>query len=213
MFLFAPKKSTAVAFKYLDLGGIGGRGGVVRFFMLVHDIPFTEELIEPGEAWAKVKPQLIKSGENPAGKLPVVKTDDGATLTQHIAIMRKLAADRSISQGDFANDAIADEYQSFREAWVDAAFLGGDKGKFQRHVVEELAVFEGLYIKYATYSTFLSSSKPLWGDTAIASLIRDIILTGFLDENDLPALAPRLYTMYSAFIAIPAVAKWIESKK
>mmetsp|Transcript_17085 Transcript_17085/g.53361 ORF Transcript_17085/g.53361 Transcript_17085/m.53361 type:complete len:212 (+) Transcript_17085:73-708(+) len=201
--------SAPVDFKYLNFGGIGGRGGVVRFFMLANDIAYKETLITPGEEWAAAKKAMMESGENPAGTVPIVQYD-GKMLTQHVAIMRQLAKDRGVASSDFANDAVADQYQAFRDAWVDAAFLGGDKEKFKEFVKTELKVFEGLYAKYGTADTYLSSPKPLWGDAALAALIRDLILTGFLTEAEIP---PRLAKMYSALVAIPAIAAWIESKK
>jgi len=189
---------------YLNIGGIGGRGGVVRFFMLANDMAFTETLIPPGDEWQTKKAELVATAENPAGTVPVVKTD-GKTLTQHVAIMRYLAGSQGLSSGDYANDAVADQYQAFRDAWVTAAFMGGDKDKFKAHAKAELKVFNELYVKYATADVYLSSAKPLWGDVAIASLIRDLVLTDLFDAAELQTIAPRLATMYQAFLAIPAI--------
>ena len=50
--------STALVFKYLALPmGLGGRGGVERFFLLSQDIPFKEELYS-GDAWTTEKSSL-----------------------------------------------------------------------------------------------------------------------------------------------------------
>eukprot|EP00632_Arachnochrysis_sp_CCMP2950_P002630 CAMPEP_0185703682 /NCGR_PEP_ID=MMETSP1164-20130828/15248_1 /TAXON_ID=1104430 /ORGANISM="Chrysoreinhardia sp, Strain CCMP2950" /LENGTH=216 /DNA_ID=CAMNT_0028370987 /DNA_START=73 /DNA_END=723 /DNA_ORIENTATION=- len=208
----AASSSSKISFRYLDFGAIGGRGGVVRFFLLAHGLDFDETLYNPATEWPAVKKALVESGENPAGTMPIV-TIDGAQLTQHIAIMREIAKRRGISaSGDFASDAVADQYQAFRDAWVSAAFMGGDKAAFKKHVTEELQVFEGLYAKYATHDTYLAvgaDGKPLWGDVALFALIRDLMLTGFVD---LIALPPRLAKMVGALAADAAVAAWLASK-
>lgn len=193
-----------ITFKYLNFGPIGGRGGVVRFFMLAHNLKYTEELIAPGADWTAAKAKIIETGENPAGTVPIV-TVNGKTLTQHIAIVRELAKTTS-----YANDAIADQYQAFRDAWVSAAFMGGDKAKFQDHALAELNVFNALYRKYAEADTYIVGDTPLWGDSALFGLMRDLILTGFITEDDIP---PRLKTMFLAYKAIPAVARWIAAKE
>lgn len=204
----------AINFKYLALPNkIGGRGGVTRYFFLIHDINYDEELYDMNETWPTKKAELIKSGENPAGSVPVVQYGD-ITLTQHIAMLRYIAYDLglgSTAKGNFAQDAIADEYQHLRDAWVTTAFMGGDKDAFKKLTKEKLSMFDALYSKYAIDDTYISVSKngmPLWGDVALASLLRDIILTGFLTPDELPA---RIKKVYDAFLAIPAVDNWINN--
>lgn len=196
---------TAVEFKYLALGGLGGRGGVVRFFMLAHDVDFREELYDMNTEWPAAKAKIIEAGENPAGTVPVVKYD-GKVLAQHIAIMRELAKDKGISAGSYVNDAVADQYQAFRDKWVDAAFMGADKEKFVEHTKSELKIFDAMFAKAAPY---LEGDKPLWGDSAIFGLIRDLMIFKFITEADLP---PNVKAMFDAYKAIPKVAAWIASK-
>ena len=55
-------------------------------------------------------------------------------------------------------------------------------------------------------------TKPLWGDTAMFSIIYDNIQTGHMAEDILKDY-PNLQALYKAFGAIPAVAGWIEKVK
>jgi len=108
---------------------------------------------------------------------------------------------------------VADHYAGLRDKWVEAAFMGGDKAAFGALVKEQMRVFEALYAKYAQHDYFLklaSDGMPLWGDYCLASFIRDLKLTGFLAESDLP---PRVKKMYDALISLPDIANWIADKE
>uniref|UniRef100_A0A7S3PFA0 Glutathione S-transferase n=1 Tax=Aplanochytrium stocchinoi TaxID=215587 RepID=A0A7S3PFA0_9STRA len=202
---------------YVDLpNGLGGRGGVVRFFLLANNIPFTEELI-PMSDWPEHKATFIKEGVNPAGTVPIVQLGD-KTLTQHVAIMRYLANLAGVSTGDpyrdYIQDLVADEYQGWRDAWVSGAF-GDDEAKnnyAKETVAKKLRLFEGLYAKYKMNDAFLSTSPngvPLWGDAAIYGLIRDNIISSFLDENTLEE-HPCLNKLFKKYGALPKVASWVQ---
>jgi hypothetical protein len=118
--------SALLVFKYLNLGAIGGRGGVQRFFMLANDIKFEEELFAPGDAWAAEKKRMMETGDNPCGTVPVTifsGDEEGAaqSLSQHIAVCRYLARLHKLDTGDaykdYVQDLVADEYQPFRAEW------------------------------------------------------------------------------------------------
>uniref|UniRef100_A0A7S4C0M9 GST N-terminal domain-containing protein n=1 Tax=Chrysotila carterae TaxID=13221 RepID=A0A7S4C0M9_CHRCT len=219
--------STPVLFKYLNLGALNGRGGVVRFFMLVHDIAFTEELYSLGEEWTQKKQQLIASGENPSGTVPVLE-HKGVTLTQHIALMRYLAREHGLTSGsaygDYVQDLVADEYQGFRDAWVGAAFGGDEEAtkKFKEVIVpSRLQLFDDLYAKFKQHDVYLSVSRsscgrtggrPLWGDTALYGMIQDLILSKMMTQEQLAAYS-HLRALYKAYGAQPAVAQRVASKE
>lgn len=217
--------STPLTLKYLALpNGLGGRGGVFRFFSLSQNIPFEEQLL-PLAAWAAEKERLVKSGENPSGTVPVIYTNSkpatstGSPLVQHIATSRYLARIHSVTSGDaygdYVQDLVADEYQGFRDEWVTVHFTGSDDDKNAYKddaLAKYLIKFDALYSNYKTHETFLSVSQttqqPLWGDAAIFGLLRDHILTGYVTMEELKAY-PHLIGMYEAYEKIPAVADWI----
>jgi hypothetical protein len=222
-------KTSAVTFKYLALGAIGGRGGVQRFFMLTHDIPFKEELFSPSDNWPIEKARLLKSMENPCGSSPVTymqgEGGEELHLSQHIAVCRYLARVNNIKSGDayqdYVQDLVADEYQSARNGWVAAAFGSSDEEKAtytSETFPQKLQMFNTLYKKFKTTddatSPYLSTNadgKPLWGDSAMFGLCYDHIKTGLMDEEDLAAYA-NIAALYKSYAAIPAVASWIEQK-
>jgi len=154
-----PFSQPKITFKYLGVPNkIGGRGGVTRFFFLMYGIQFDEELYDfTTEAWPNKKREILASGENPAGSVPIVVYGN-KTLTQHIATIRYIALDLGLGAGPWGNyiqDIIADEYQFLRDAWVVAAFMGGDKEKFLTLVKDKLTVFNALYYKYATDDVYM----------------------------------------------------------
>ena len=218
-------------FKYLALpNGLGGRGGVQRFFMLTHKIPFEEKLIPYNEEWAAEKERMVSSGENPCGTVPVTfaqkKGDDSKTipLVQHIATSRLLAKLYDVTSGDvyqdYVQDLVADEYQGFRDVWVQVSFAGSedDKKKYREtDLPAQLTKFETLYKQFKTHDVYLSVSAktklPLWGDSAIFGLVRDHVLVGHITLEEVQTKYPTLYAMYKAYEAIPEVHAWIESKK
>ena len=220
--------TASVSFKYLDLGHIGGRGGTLRFFLLANGIPYTEDLYQYNDSvWGVEKKRLVESGENPCGTVPVAYTEDGQHhLSQHISMARYFARINKLDSGDawkdYVQDVVADEYQGFRNIWVEKSFASTDEQKAEyasKTVPELLTKFEALYKKYKTtgkdqaYLSTSPSGSPLWGDTAMFSILYDHIQLGHLTEETLTSSYPHLSAMYKTFIAIPAVAEWIERKK
>jgi Glutathione S-transferase, C-terminal domain len=220
-------ESAPITLKYLALpNGLGGRGGVSRFFMLANNIPFEEHLVDFAEWGASEQARLVSSGENPCGNVPIIytksKDNKDVHLIQHIATARYVARLYGITKGmtayeEYVQDLVADEYQGFRNDWVTTAFTGTDEEKATYktdRVPSYLTKFEALYAKYKTQDTFLSvaNNLPLWGDAAMFGLLRDNLLTGLITEDDLTNY-PSLWAMFSAFGEIAAVKAWTDSKK
>ena len=202
--------------------GLGGRGGVQRFFLLSQGIPFEEKLYDMGDEWSTEKARMISSGENPCATAPVVYAD-GQPLPQHIAGSRLLSTVHGCNAADpyqdYVQDLVTDEYQAFRDAWVHTAFSGtkDEKAAYQSETLPaQLVKFNALYQQFKTDDTYLSVSaktnQPLWGDAAIFGLVRDNILTGLMAKEDLKEY-PCLKTMFEKYETIPAVASWIEAKQ
>lgn len=226
LFIMKLSTSAVATFKYFNIGKLCGRGGVQRFFMLSHDLSFQEELLT-FDKWPEEKAKMIETGENPCGALPVTKfvAENGKTSTfdasQTIATCRLLARLHNIGSdsllGDFVQDAVADEYQSFRNAWADVAF-GDDQAAKDEYRVNKLpgflAKFNALYKKYQQDDAFLSVSVktnlPLWGDAAVFGVLYDHITSGLLSKEELKKYS-KLSAAFEKFEAIPAVAKWINS--
>lgn len=212
-------KSSILKLKYLSILPFGGRGGVVRFFLLTHGVKYEEELINPQENWADEKKRLIESGDNPAGTLPVIVVN-GKYYSQHIALCRYLAKVHDLTSGDdykdYVQDLVADEYHTFRAALIEAAFFASDEVKAvykKTALVEYLTKFEALYSKYKTEVAYLSvsskNSLPLWGDAAIFGALYDNIVGKCLTLEELKRY-PCLLALYNAYSEIPSVKEWIE---
>ena len=204
--------------------GLGGRGGVLRFFFLSQGIEFEEKLFAPGEEWAAEKARLKASGENPTAKTPVVYADD-QPLPEHISTARLLAHVHGVSSSDhyknYVQDLVSDEYQNFRNVWAQAVFSGTDDEKAtyrETEVPQRLEQFDSLYksFKCDNSNAFLSTSdktgQPLWGDAAIFCLLYDHIQAGLLSRQALDKYN-HLESMFVAYEKIPAVEQWISSKK
>ncbi|CAJ1966397.1 unnamed protein product [Cylindrotheca closterium] len=215
--------SSKLVLNYLEIpNGIGGRGGALRFFLLSQGIPFEEKLFALGEEWETEKKRLKESGENPTAKTPVVFVDGQTPLPEHIATARLLAQVHGCASTDvyknYIQDLVADEYQGFRDTWVDQVFTATDEEKAaykSEGLPNRLAQFDALYSKFMTDDFYLGVSEktkqPLWGDAACFGLVRDHIVTGIMVRDDLKKY-PKLEAMFSAYEKIPAVAQWIASK-
>jgi len=208
-------------FTYLDLPlPISARGGVLRFFMLTHSIEYEENLIPRDEWTGTMKSDYIKSGKNPCGQLPVLELE-GKDLGQHIAtcrlLARKLETLSSDPFGDYAQDAVADEYQKWRNDFVGALF-GSDEDKvaYKKSLPDWLKLFEALFGKYmhgsGPYLSESPSRKGLWGDSAIFSLLWDNMQVGFATEQELQEF-PKLSAMFKAYGATEGVKSWTSARQ
>jgi Glutathione S-transferase, C-terminal domain len=211
---------TPVQFKYLNFLPYGARGGVTRFFLLSQGIQFEEELIKPGDDWAAEKKRLIETGENPSGSAPILYSGKGGKgHPQHIAVSRYLARVHKLTSGDdykdYVQDLVADEYQGFRDQWVQVTFMGNDDDKAEYKkgdLIKHLTKFDALYNTFKTEDVYLSVSaktgEPLWGDAAVFGLLRDHILTGYITNDDLKEYS-NLTALYESYGSIPAVKEWM----
>eukprot|EP00475_Leptophrys_vorax_P002932 TRINITY_DN11675_c0_g1_i1.p1 TRINITY_DN11675_c0_g1~~TRINITY_DN11675_c0_g1_i1.p1 ORF type:complete len:222 (+),score=79.84 TRINITY_DN11675_c0_g1_i1:91-756(+) len=200
---------------YLGLPyGLGGRGGVVRLFFLLHGIEYTEKLVPFGsEEWQNEKKELIASGQNPAGLVPVITVGD-KVLTEHIATVRyfskKLGIYGNNAWNDYFADAVADEYQQYRNAWVGS--IGADDAAKAAYKVKQqyfLELLEALYTrKAAADSPYLGGGNvPSFADIAIYAQLRDdSIVNGDVFAGD---KYPTLKGVYDAVGAIEAIKNWV----
>eukprot|EP00475_Leptophrys_vorax_P019454 TRINITY_DN2659_c0_g1_i3.p1 TRINITY_DN2659_c0_g1~~TRINITY_DN2659_c0_g1_i3.p1 ORF type:complete len:537 (-),score=156.96 TRINITY_DN2659_c0_g1_i3:39-1649(-) len=193
--------------------GLGGRGGVVRSFFLLHGIPYTEKLVPFGsQEWENEKKELISSGLNPAGLVPVVKVG-GLVLTEHIAIVRyfsgKLGFYGKDDWADYCADAVADEYQGYRNAWV-TSIGANDAGKAAYKEKQQyfLELLESLYTRKASAnSPYLGGGNvpgfvdlAMWGQLRDDSIVNGDVFAG--------GKHPTLKALFNAVGALPAIKEW-----
>lgn len=123
-----------IKLKYFDLSplnGFSGRGGAIRFYMLLHNIRFEEEYVKFDDWGSHVKADVIKSGESPTGHLPIVYID-GQPKIESYAILRKFSKQLGEygkdEDHDYMVDMVADAVAEFRSAVVQSA-LGSTEDK------------------------------------------------------------------------------------
>eukprot|EP00475_Leptophrys_vorax_P046456 TRINITY_DN998_c0_g1_i1.p1 TRINITY_DN998_c0_g1~~TRINITY_DN998_c0_g1_i1.p1 ORF type:complete len:251 (-),score=56.09 TRINITY_DN998_c0_g1_i1:36-689(-) len=193
--------------------GLGGRGGVVRNFFLLHNIEYTERLIPFGSPqWQTEKKQLVASGLNPAGLVPVVQVGD-LVLTEHIAILRyfskKLGIYGNDELKDYYADAVADQYQGYRNAWVGSIGANAEaKAAYQEKQQYFLGLLEVLYGRKANKSSpYLGGGEvPSFTDVAIYSQLRDdgIVNGDVFAGNKFPVLKD----VHDSVGSIDAIKAW-----
>jgi glutathione S-transferase len=223
----ATTADSPIVLKYFSLPhGLGGRGGVQRFFLLANGIPFTEEEVELDYWFAEGKAKSLASGENPCGTLPVLFVGGGdenkSCLSQHISSSRYLARVHGVTKGmsayeEYVQDLVADEYMDFCAAWVHAVFEGSDEEKetFKKSIPTHMTKFDQLYAKFKMDDVYLSKSpatgSPLWGDAAMFGLLRDTVITGFIDVETLQKSYTNLWNLYESFgKEITPVKGWLD---
>jgi glutathione S-transferase len=204
-------------FEYLDLPAtLGGRGGVVRLFFIVHGIEYTEKLHAMGDPWLKRKQELIASGENPCGFVPLVKIGNDL-YTEHISMLRffsrKLGTYGKCAKRDYYEDAIADEYQPFRDGWVNSV-IGSEeqKAEYKKKRFDFYRVLETLYAqrKKDKSKAYLNARDvPGFVDIAMFALLRDDTI--FNGDPFADAKYPNLKAVYDTVGALPQVKAYYES--
>jgi glutathione S-transferase len=217
---------TPLTLEYLSINPLAGRGGVVRFFMLIHGLDFDEKHIAMSD-WGAKKAKMIASKENPCGSVPILTVNDDDSvplLTQHIALCRYLFRTKIAPNGDSATpmeemlqDMVADEYQGWRNSWGTTLGSADVKATYKAEKLSKhLELMNALYEKYATVSSeqpYLSSTsrthKPLWADVAVAGLVYDHMQTGLLTNDELTGY-PKIDALYGAFCALTPVAAWMK---
>eukprot|EP00775_Hariotina_reticulata_P001171 gene1171-1509_t len=202
--------------RYFDLsgfGGLAGRGGVVRFFMLANDFRFEEDAEDFGK-WSDAKADAIQSGDCPTGHLPVVLLD-GQWRCEHLAILRLLAKRLGLygkdDIRDYHCDSLADAAAEFRGAMLKSAFGSPEEkkdyttGKFGRgHYYQAMnALLEqaGGNGKHAVgdMATFADAVlfAVLWDDVAVHG-----------EDAALWAAHPKLEKFYRAYMQQEPVLQW-----
>eukprot|EP00611_Tribonema_gayanum_P007696 TRINITY_DN1711_c0_g2_i8.p1 TRINITY_DN1711_c0_g2~~TRINITY_DN1711_c0_g2_i8.p1 ORF type:complete len:256 (+),score=68.51 TRINITY_DN1711_c0_g2_i8:183-950(+) len=149
-----------VKLSYFNFVPVGGRGGQVRFLLLALGIEFEEDLISVDE-WPARKQALIDSGDNPCGAVPVLQIGD-LMLFQSVSLARYVCSITGIGPTEpikmYQQDALADEYSTWRVQWISAVFAAEDKkaalvAEYVAALPKRYAMFETMYAKFVTGST------------------------------------------------------------
>jgi glutathione S-transferase len=197
-------------FLYLDLkpfGGLAGRGGAVRFFMLRHGIKYDEKLLAWGE-WTQNHKARAAEGQNPSAHLPIV-TLNGQHLTEHHAIMRRFSKQLGEYGADVDRDYLVDRTASASNEWRDlwAAALSDPAAKEQYRV--RRTDFYRIFSKY--HEMDHGANGHMVGDAP--SYADDLLFAILWDDShghgtDALTATPRLQQFYDAYLAQPAISDW-----
>eukprot|EP00611_Tribonema_gayanum_P007695 TRINITY_DN1711_c0_g2_i7.p1 TRINITY_DN1711_c0_g2~~TRINITY_DN1711_c0_g2_i7.p1 ORF type:complete len:223 (+),score=80.81 TRINITY_DN1711_c0_g2_i7:183-851(+) len=206
-----------VKLSYFNFVPVGGRGGQVRFLLLALGIEFEEDLISVDE-WPARKQALIDSGDNPCGAVPVLQIGD-LMLFQSVSLARYVCSITGIGPTEpikmYQQDALADEYSTWRVQWISAVFAAEDKkaalvAEYVAALPKRYAMFETMYAKFVTGSTPYAGGGPLplHGDICVFAQLYDDRATK-VAAPDMLEQYPKLKALYAAVAALPNVAAWL----
>jgi hypothetical protein len=202
----AMENTGPVRLRYYNLGNLGSRGGVVRFFFLYHGINHTNEWLALGPEWTLEKQRLIATGESPGGYIPVVYDGD-KTLTEHHSIVRYYAKKVGVygkdDWADFVSDNVAESTKEWRASWV-AAVVGDDANKatYAASLPARYTTLEALLKKYKGLGTHFSV-----GDAVIFGQVYDDRNLG--QKVDLSAY-PHINDVVTKALKNEPVKKWCD---
>eukprot|EP01006_Ploeotia_vitrea_P059327 TRINITY_DN71880_c0_g1_i1.p1 TRINITY_DN71880_c0_g1~~TRINITY_DN71880_c0_g1_i1.p1 ORF type:complete len:216 (+),score=42.14 TRINITY_DN71880_c0_g1_i1:47-694(+) len=174
-------KPTKITYEYFDLSPFKafGRGGVPRFYMLVNDIPFEEKKLPfDDKVWPARKAELISTGQNASGFLPVADID-GLVISEANAIMGYLQRVYGKAPQTAKEEAISQMLLSkvvpFRDGLINGG-LGGEEAK-KKWVAERSKQYEVAEKFLATYGgkDFIATQTkaPCAGSLALFCAVKD----------------------------------------
>jgi glutathione S-transferase len=216
----AQPANMTIKLKYFDTAHVGsfcGRGGDIRFFLLLQGLQFTEDLVD-WEAWeTRVRTDVVKSGESPAGYLPIV-TLDNEPLTETFAVVRRLAKRVGVyghdEKRDYASDMVADATYMMREAWHNAGF-GSEEDKHS-YSTDKRKRFYGLlntYVqRYKGAGPHVVGNEPTPADSSVFAYLWDDV-TMFGEDAGLWEENPKLAEFYRAYLKQAPILKWCSSAR
>jgi glutathione S-transferase len=197
-------------YMYFDLkplGGLAGRGGAVRFFMLRHGLQYNEKLISLGD-WTQKHKARAAEGQNPSAHLPIV-TLNGQHLTEHHAIMRRFSKQLREYGSDVERDYLVDRTASAYNEWRDlrsaANFDSAAKEKYLARRSDFYRIFSKYHeMDHGADGHMVGDAPSYADDLMFAVLWDDIRVYG----TDALKAAPRLQQFYDAYLAQPAISAW-----
>ncbi|KAJ3025481.1 UNVERIFIED_CONTAM: hypothetical protein HDU68_007093 [Siphonaria sp. JEL0065] len=182
-----------------------GRGELIRLFFAESGITYTDNRIATSE-WQKKKQELINSGLNSFGAVPVLQIGD-LVLTQHIPILRYLSKrvgkyGGSTDEESFKVDQVSDVYIDWRFSWAKSS---GD--------VHAAAIprFYATFESFLRDGPFVLGSEFSYADIAVYQALHDDgSLAGVRERLD---SYPRLKEFVQAFEERPRMKAYLEERK
>jgi glutathione S-transferase len=201
-------------FLYLDLkplGGLVGRGGAVRFFMLRHGIKYNEKLLAWGD-WTQNHKAAAAEGPNPSAHLPIV-TLNGQHLTEHHAIMRRFSKQLGEYGSDVDRDYLVDRTASASNEWRDSWSAAMSDAAAKEKYLPKRADFYRIFSKYHEMdhgaNSHLVGDAPSYADDLLFAVLWD---DTHVHGTDALKAAPRLQEFYDAYLAQPAISAWCSAE-
>ncbi|KAI9340211.1 glutathione S-transferase [Obelidium mucronatum] len=182
-----------------DIPG-GGRGEAIRLLFADAEIDYVDNRFNKAESdWDTKKAELIKSGTNYYGALPLLEID-GTVLTQHVPILRYIA--KKIGKYGGSTDEEAYKLDQFSDVITDWRFSF-------RSNPETIPRF------YNTFENLLKGPFVLGEDFSYAdALLYQALFDGkSLGNEEQLAPYPRLRKFVDAFEARPKIAKYLVQRK
>ena len=206
-------------FDFSSMHGLAGRGGEIRFFMMVNEIHYEDDIASFEEWCAGAKQAAIETGEAPTGHLPIVKLGS-RNLIECFSIMRMLSRKIGIYGSDIDRDYLvdmaADTTNDFRQAWVKSFFgTAEDKEKYltaadQRKFYYNLANYIISHCKGS--GSYIVGNSSSFVDAVLFSLLwDDMAVNG--EDKELMAASPLVASFYKAFLNQTKVKAWCKNSR
>jgi glutathione S-transferase len=204
-------------FDFSSMHGLAGRGGEIRFFMMVNGIPYEDEITSFEEWKAGAKLVAIEAGETPTGHLPVVKLG-GRNLIECFSIMRMLSRKIGIYGSnidrDYLIDMVADTTNDFRQAWFKSAFGATEDKERYLTAPDQRKFYYNLFNNHISHckgsGSYIVGDSSCFADAVLFSLLwDDLAVHG--EDNELMAANPLLASFYRAFLEQEPVSAWCKN--
>jgi len=187
----------------------------VRLYMLSLGVPFEQkDCAFGGDEWKAVKSELIASGNNPSGALPILEDGD-IILSESNTIMRYVANKYNKQIGDChtaaINDMLLDKVIPLRDSSIGAALSSSDEQKAQHKAsrAQHYDILEILLKKHIhTNNGLLGGDRLLPADISVFAVVQDDARLFGPIEGKYPALEKLLNSVAKH----PVVEAWGKAK-
>jgi len=193
---------------------IRGRAETARLVLAYAEVTYEDDRLPfpPNEVWAAKKPSVT------LGQLPTLEVG-GKTLHQSMAIARYLAKENGLAGANNLEGAQCDEIVDFISDMQNAIYTShytkdpaGRDAALKEVFTKTMP--EGL-LKLETYlngnnGKFFVGNAFTWAELHFQQFM-DLVI-GMTDNNKVLDATPNLKDLNTRICAVPAVAKWIETR-
>ncbi|KAI9340210.1 putative glutathione S-transferase [Obelidium mucronatum] len=179
-----------------------GRGEVNRLFFAEAGIEFEDVRVDFPD-WPAKKADLVKSGKNHYGALPLLQIGD-VILTQHIPILRYVS--KKLGKYGGSNDEEAYKLDQFSDVAIDWRFsFAKEKETHPQAIPRFYNTFENLLA-----GPFVLGEEFSYADAILYQALQD---DGSLGNEERLAAYPRLQKFIAALEARPRIAAYLSQRK